>query len=107
MRLALSASNTEPYLDADRFLDVNVLVSQVVDGHEEHVIEIFSTDGSVDIGADDLQLPSRGGPAPDDWIRHDADAGAVFGAGFELQSTSPDDDTVLEDGVLVADCPGG
>ncbi|WP_436794430.1 hypothetical protein [Actinospongicola halichondriae] len=104
-RLALSGSDTEPYLEADRYLSVNILVSKVVDGHEEHVIEIFSIDGSLALGAADFQTPSRGGPAPGDWIHHDTDAGVVFGSGFELRSTSADDATVLEDGVLVADCP--
>ncbi len=106
-RVALSASDTEPYLDAGRFLNVNVLVSSVIDGHEEHVIEIFSVDDTLDVGAADLQLPSRGGPAPDDWVHVDGAAGVVYGSGFELQSTSPDDDTSFGDGVLVADCPTG
>lgn len=105
-RLALSASDTEPFLEADRFLSVDILVSQVIDGHEEHVISIFDADGSFDVGAADLATPSRGGPAPDDWIEHDPLAHVVYGEGFELRSTTLDDDTVLTDGVLVADCPG-
>lgn len=103
-RLALSASDTEPFLDAGLVLNVDILVSQRVPGVEEHVISI--TDAGPDrpdLGAADVPLPSRGGPAPDDWIQVDEQTRAVRGHGFELRATSPGGPQ-LEAGTLVADC---
>ena len=102
-RLALSASETEPFEEARTFLHVNILVSVHIEDWEEHVIEIVRYDGA-NIGAADMSTPGRGGPAPDDWIQVDEDAHVVHGSGFELRVIDESQRT-LPPGTLVADCP--
>lgn len=101
-RLALSGSLTEPFLEADVVLNVDLLVSRF--GPEEHVITITRFDGT-DLGAADLATPSRGGPAPDDWIELDEDLRSVRGRGFQLAPTEVPGGDPMPPGVLVADCP--
>lgn len=108
-RLALSASQTEPFLEADVVLNVDILVSQAVPPQEQHTITITRFDG-VDLASTDFRKPAGGGLAPDDWI--EVGDGLVTGSGFELRAEDLDrDDAVLADGKLVADCdsagPGG
>ena len=100
-RLALSASTTEPFLEADEVLNVDILVSTAT-GAEDHVIAITRRDRPT-LGAADSSMPSRGGPAPDDWITVDAEAGVVSGAGFELRAIDGAGEP-LADGTLIADC---
>ena len=102
-RLALSASATEPFLESDDVLNVDILVSQAT-GTEEHVITLTRM-RHADLGAADVSTPSRGGPAPDDWIEIDEDAAVVHGGGFELRATDGSGESYA-DGRLVADCPG-
>ena len=102
-RLALSASATEPFLESDDVLNVDILVSQAT-GTEEHVITL-SRMRAANLGAADVGAPSRGGPAPDDWIEIDEQAGVVRGEGFELRATDGSGPSYA-DGRLVADCPG-
>jgi hypothetical protein len=102
-RLALSASATEPFLESDDVLNVDILVGQAT-GTEEHVITLTRT-GVTNLGAADVAMPSRGGPAPDDWIEIDEEAGVVHGRGFELRATDGSGES-FADGRLVADCPG-
>lgn len=101
-RLALSASETEPFPEADVVLNVDVLVSSRT-GTEDHLISILGFKGS-DVGAGDVATPSRGGPAPDDWIHVDEVGRVIRGSGFELRATDP---TAASHpaGTLVADCP--
>ena len=101
-RLALSASNTEPFAEASEVLNVDILVSRAT-GQEEHIIAITRRDRA-SLGASDTPTPSRGGRAPDDWIEVDEENGAVHGDGFELRATDGSGD-VLPAGRLVADCP--
>lgn len=101
-RLSVHGSETVPYAEAQVFLAVRILVSQVVAGHEEHLIEITRMQGE-DLGAADVAVPSRGGPAPDDWI--EVGDGAVTGSGFRLRSTGDPVAEPLPAGDLVVDCP--
>lgn len=102
-RLALSASATEPFLDAKVVLNVDVLVSQQAAGLEEHRITITRHDGTPDLAANDTPRPGAGGPAPDDWINVDESAGVVRGTGFQLAATDGSAPP-LPSGTLVADC---
>lgn len=102
-RLALSASATEPFLDASVVLNVDILVSQHVAGLEEHRITITRRDGAPDLAASDSPRPGAGGPAPDDWIEVDEAAGVVRGGGFRLGATDGSAQP-LPAGTLVADC---
>lgn len=102
-RLALSASATEPFLDANVVLNVDVLVSQQAPMLEEHRITITRRDGTPDLAANDTPRPGEGGPAPDDWIRVDESAGLVRGTGFQLAATDGSAPP-LPPGTLVADC---
>ena len=102
-RLALSASATEPFLESDDVLNVDILVSRAT-GTEEHVITLTRT-GDTNLGAADVAMPSRGGPAPEDWIEIDEHAGVVHGGGFELRATDGSGQS-FAGGRLVADCPG-
>ena len=72
---------------------------------EEPVVAVLATvrrDGSV-LGAADAATPSRGGPAPDDWIDVDANTRRVTGSGFELRATDGGGDG-LGAGRITADC---
>ena len=101
-RLSLSGSLAGAGDGADApFLSASILVSRVAPGHEEHVISIHRPDDP-SLGAADVQVPSRGGPAPDDWI--EIGDGVVTGAGFELWEIEIGGRR-LPPGTLVADCP--
>lgn len=102
-RLALSASATEPFLDANVVLNVDVLVSQLAPMLEEHRITITRRDGTPDLAANDTPRPGAGGPAPEDWITVDERAGLVRGTGFQLAATDGSAPP-LPSGTLVADC---
>lgn len=101
-RLALSASETVPFLESAVVLNVDVLVSSR-SGTEDHAITITRDEGP-DLGAADAGGPARGGPAPDDWIEVDEQRRTVRGSGFELRATDLSGAS-LPGGRLVADCP--
>ena len=100
--LILAASATEPLLESDLVLNVRILVSAAIAGHEEHVISITTPLDRPDLGAADVNVPSRGGPAPDDWI--EIGDGVVTGSGFELAEIEVGGRR-FPSGTLVADCP--
>lgn len=99
-RVRLTGNLADSGGGADGFLNVSILVSRVLPGHEEHVITITRLEAP-SLGAADVNVPSRGGPAPDDWI--EVGDGVVTGAGFELREIEPGGRT-YPGGTLVADC---